>query len=161
MNKTVMVVLAAVLFIIGAVAGNKIGGSNVETMSLRSGTAIYDEPTAYAAHKIVAKNTDVIVLERITYGAPTMVYVNESLTVKAENGEFYRIKQGSFLKFVGVNEAEDRVTVFADDGEVHNLHLEVPKQKMYPVDEGEWTRIRDKSFGDKWVRTKSTWYDNV
>ena len=94
-------------------------------------------------------------------GAPTMVYVNDDITAKAENGETYRLKKGCFFKFVGVNEAEDMVTLFVDTDNGNHIQLIVPKQKVYPVDEGQWIRVKDDSLGERWVRSQSSWYDNV
>lgn len=161
MNKNITLVLAAVLFIVGAFVGNKIGAKDSESMYLKSGTAMYEKPTAYADYKILAQNLNVIVLEKVNYGAPSMVYINDNIIAMAENGDTYKLKQGDFFKFVGVNEAEDIVTIFAAADNQNNVQLEVPKQKVYPVDEGHWLRVKDDSFGEKWVRIKSTWYDNI
>lgn len=161
MNRTITIALTVVLFVVGALLGNKIGAKNAELMKVKSGTALYEEPTAYADCRIIPKNIDAIVLEKVKYGAPTMVYINEDVTVDANNGAAYRLKQGSFFKFISINEADDLVTVMAQTEDNHNIHLDVPKSKVYPVDEGQWLRVRDKSFGDKWVRVKSSWYDNM
>lgn len=161
MNKAITFALAVVLFVAGIFVGNKIGAKDAESMYLKSGTAMYEKPTAYADHNMLPRNTDVIVLERIRLGAPTTVYINENITAKAENGETYRLKQGSFFKFVGVNEAEDIVTVFADTDNGNHIQLAVPKQKVYPVDEGQWLRVKADSLGERWVRSQSSWYDNV
>lgn len=161
MNKTITLALAVVLFLAGAFVGNKIGSKDGDTLYLKSGTAMYEEPTAYADYKMLAKNLNVNVLEKVKFGAPSMVYVNDNLNVKAGNGETYRLKQGSFFKFIGVNEADDMVTIFANADDDNNVQLEVPKQKVYPVDEGQWARVRDSSLGERWVRIKSTWYDNI
>lgn len=161
MNKAITIAMAAVLFIAGIFAGSKIGGQNTESMHLKSGTAMYVKPTACADYKMLPQNDDVTVLEKVKFGAPTMVYVNDDITAKAENGETYRLKKGCFFKFVGVNEAEDMVTLFVDTDNGNNIQLIVPKQKVYPVDEGQWIRVKDDSLGERWVRSQSSWYDNV
>lgn len=161
MNKIITLALAVVLFLIGAFVGNKIGARDAENLSIKSGTSLYEEPTAYSARRVVAKNIEVTVLEKVKYGAMTMVYLNDNLTVEADNGDNYKLQQGSFFNFVGVNEAEDMVTIFIKTEDGSNMQLEVPKSKVYPVDEGEWLKVRESSLGEKWVRVKSSWYDNV
>ena len=161
MNKIITLALAVVLFLIGAFVGNKIGTRDAENLSIKSGTSLYEEPTAYSARRVVAKNIEVTVVEKVKYGAMTMVYLNDNLTVEADNGDNYKLQQGSFFNFVGVNEAEDMVTIFIKTEDGSNMQLEVPKSKVYPVDEGEWLKVRESSLGEKWVRVKSSWYDNV
>ena len=161
MNKIITLALAVVLFLVGAFVGNKMGASGTENMYLKSGTAMYQEPTAYSERKILAKNIDVAVLEKVKYGAPTVVYVNDDITAKSDSGESYKLKKGSFFKFVGVNEAEDMATSFAKVDDNKSIQLVVPKRKLYPVDEGEWLRVIEEFVGEKWVRIKSFWYDNI
>lgn len=53
------------------------------------------------------------------------------------------------------------VTLFVDTDNGNHIQLIVPKQKVYPVDEGQWIRVKDDSLGERWVRSQSSWYDNV
>lgn len=164
MNKIVTIVLAVVLMAAGAFYGNKIGTQRaidrIERVSLQVGTVMYESPTASAEKRRLMKQSNPVVLEKIKYNTPTVVHLNNGYTAKDESGAIYKLKGNRYYKYVSMDNGEGTVTIMADTNEGGTVQLTVPKGYVYPVDEGEWTRVRDKSIGDKWIRTKSMWYNN-